>query len=83
MQNTKAAKEERDNPPSEETTKEEYLVLGELGKKLVLNFSEIAYNNNDESKAGYNLIFDKIRDTIPRNPEDSLYNRCFKNFNSK
>ena len=66
-----AAKEEQDNTPTEETPKKENLILAELDKNLVLNFSEIAFNNNNEIKAKLNLIFDNIRDTIPRNPEEA------------
>lgn len=71
IQNKNAAKEEQDNTPTEETPKKENLILAELDKNLVLNFSEIAFNNNNEIKAKLNLIFDKIRDTIPRNPEEA------------
>lgn len=71
IQNKNASKEEQDNTPTEETPKKENLILAELDKNLVLNFSEIAFNNNNEIKAKLNLIFDKIRDTIPRNPEEA------------
>ncbi len=71
IQNKNVAKEEQDNIPTEETPKKENLILAELDKNLVLNFSEIAFNNNNEIKAKLNLIFDKIRDTIPRNPEEA------------
>lgn len=71
IQNKNATKEEQDNTPTEETPKKENLILAELDKNLVLNFSEIAFNNNNEIKAKLNLIFDKIRDTIPRNPEEA------------
>ena len=71
IQNKNAAKEEQDNTPTEETPKKENLILAELDKNLVLNFSEIAFNNNNEIKAKLNLIFDNIRDTIPRNPEEA------------
>lgn len=71
IQNKNAAKVEQDNAPTEETPKKENLILAELDKNLVLNFSEIAFNNNNEIKAKLNLIFDKIRDTIPRNPEEA------------
>lgn len=71
IQNKNAPKEEKDNTPIEETPKKENLILAELDKNLVLNFSEIAFNNNNEIKAKLNLIFDKIRDTIPRNPEEA------------
>ena len=71
IQNKNAPKEEKDNTPIEETPKKENLILAELDKNLVLNFSEIAFNNNNEIKAKLNLIFDNIRDTIPRNPEEA------------
>ena len=71
IQNKNAPKEEQDNKPIEETPKKENLILAELDKNLVLNFSEIAFNNNNEIKAKLNLIFDNIRDTIPRNPEEA------------
>ncbi len=71
IQNKNAPKEEQDNTPIEETPKKENLILAELDKNLVLNFSEIAFNNNNEIKAKLNLIFDNIRDTIPRNPEEA------------
>lgn len=71
IQNKNATKEEQDNTPTEETPKKENLILAELDKNLVLNFSEIAFNNNNEIKAKLNLIFDNIRDTIPRNPEEA------------
>lgn len=71
IQNKNAPKEEQDNTPIEETPKKENLILAELDKNLVLNFSEIAFNNNNEIKAKLNLVFDNIRDTIPRNPEEA------------
>ena len=71
IQNKNAAKEEQDNTPTEATPKKRHHILAELNKNLVMNFSEIAFDNNNETKAKLNLIFDKIRDTNPRNPEEA------------
>ena len=71
IQNKKAAKEEQDNTPTQESPKKEKLILAELVKNLVVNFSEVAFNNNNEIKAKLHLIFDKIRDTIPSYPEEA------------
>ncbi|MGL5640485.1 MAG: DNA polymerase III subunit gamma/tau [Mycoplasmoidaceae bacterium] len=64
-------KEEKNNTLFKESSKKENLILAELDKNLVSLFSEIAFNNNNEIKNKLNLVFDNIRGTVPRNPEEA------------
>ncbi|MGL4616924.1 MAG: DNA polymerase III subunit gamma/tau [Mycoplasmoidaceae bacterium] len=64
-------KKEKNNTLFEEPSKKENLILAELDKNLVSLFSEIAFNNDNEIKTRLNLIFDNIRGTVPRNPEEA------------